>query len=370
MKKINFFRCAFLAPFIFSMFSCSPEKENSLVSITFGKVFDTSVSENNFINHSEKLSYIDLKTLVDNRKNFVVLFHKKDNSCTCWKKYEATLLRYMKANNALIYSFEIENFSENKPTFGVNYNNDSETIAIFKEGEIFDQYLRKGASDDFVEYDNFKSWMNERVSWSSMNYINKAQLDDLFINSPTPQFLVYFSRSSCGDCSYVDSAFLEKYNQIKRANSYIIDCDTFGIRLNEDGSTNEETWQTFKDDYGLSNKYNTSLGYGSGYVPTFIVYQKGEAKNKSELILDMNVTLNDSIVKDGENYKITDSFFRKERIAESPFYKRANIIPLMGLEIPAIEIKTYGEYVFWDQAKAMEKHRPLLETFLNNYLAK
>jgi len=57
---------------------------------------------------------------------------------------------------------------------------------------------------------------------------------------------------------------------------YIIETDAEGIRYTE-GQYDAGLWQSFKDEYGLSNVNNT-LGHGVGYVPTFQYYQNGSIK--------------------------------------------------------------------------------------------
>ncbi len=361
--------------------SCGGEGDKEVASLNFGRLYDPSIdteaANKKFANHSDSLTYGELENKLSHKESFLLLVYEKGNTCTCWYRYEETLLRFMKAKNVAIYGIDPGEFEGGKETHGIKYAANEENIVVIKDGEVFAQRSTTGVDDDFVEYDNFLSWIEKRVSYSDMLAISKAQLDDLFLTSANPSFLVYFGRASCGDCSYIDQHFLYRYNQEKRARSYYLDCDEVGIRFDsEEDKKNglvSENWKAFKNDYGLSNVYNTDLGYGEGYVPSFIVYNKGDVSHDkpAAMVHDMAVTFNDVIEKKDDAYFIADSFYDPSRLSNSEcFADSKDEDSLLNQELSADEVEVYSSgYIAYKQSKAISKHQPLLKKFLDFYLS-
>lgn len=383
MKKTPLFYALLLLPFLAPLASCSANSNSTLAHLNFGMLYDATLDTQNssqFADHSISLNYGELVSKINNKESFLLLVYDKGNTCTCWYRYEATLLRAMKAKNLLIYGIDPQEFEGGKETYGIKYSSSEENLVVFQEGSVLAQKSTNGTDDPFVEYDNFIAWLEGKAKTSDMLRISKKQLDDLFEESGTPSFLVYFGRESCGDCSYIDKNFLYTYNKEERNTSYYLDCDEVGIRFESEEAKKEgkvgAIWQTFKDDYGLSEKYNEELGYGQGYVPSFILYNKGKKEDrKASLIRDMIVTFNDEVKGENGKYTLSNSFYSEERIqnseALSSLKEKGMDFVLKGIEIPESEIETYpGGYIAWKKEAALQKEKPLLQGFLDFYLKK
>lgn len=383
MKKLKVFYSLLLLPFLVPLSACDSEGEKNISYLNFGMLYDTSLDSENsskFVDHSISLNYGDLVSKINNKESFLLLVYDKGNTCTCWYRYEATLLRAMKAKNLLIYGIDPKEFEGGKETYGIKYSSSEENLVIFQEGNILAQKSTNGTDDPFVEYENFTNWLDQRIKRSDMLQINKKQLDSLFEESGTSSFLVYFGRESCGDCSYIDKNFLYTYNKEERNTSYYLDCDAVGIRFENESDKKEgkvgSIWQDFKDNYGLSEKYNDELGYGLGYVPSFILYNKGKKEDrKANLVRDMVVTFNDEVKEENGKYLLSDSFYSETHIqnseALSSLKEKGMDLLLKGKEIDSSEIESYpGGYLAWKKEAALQKEKPILEGFLDFYLKK
>lgn len=383
MKKFKAFYTLLLLPFLLPLNACNGESDTKVSYLNLGMLYDASLDEGNdakFANHSVSLNYGDLVSKINNQESFLLLVYDKGNTCTCWYRYEATLLKAMKAKNLLIYGIDPKEFEGGKETYKIQYSSSEENLVIFQEGKILAQKSTNGTNDPFVEYDNFTNWLDQRIHRSDMLSITKNQLDSLFLESPVSSFLVYFGRKSCGDCSYIDRNFLYSYNKEERNTSYYLDCDAVGIRFaSEEDKKNGNVgsiWQDFKDEYGLSAKYNEELGYGGGFVPSFVLYNKGRSEvAKAALIRDMIVTFNDEIKEENGKYTLSDSFFSEERISSSEalssLKEEGRNVLLKGEEIAKEEIETYPNgSLSWKKEDALKKEGPILEGFLDFYLKK
>lgn len=330
-----------------------------------------------FSDHSIALNYGELVKKIEGKESFLLLIYEANNTCTCWYRYEESLTRLLKKENLLIYGIDPSEFGGGKETYGLKYKSGEENLVIFGDGEILNQRSTNGVDDTFVDYENVSTWLMEQIKPSDMLRIKKSQLDSLFEESATSSFLVYFGRESCGDCAYVNTSFLYDYNSKEHAVSYYLDCDEVGIRFEseEDKAAGKvgSIWQNFKDNYGLSEAKNEELGYGEGYVPSFIVYNKGNVHDgASALIKDMCVTFNDVLEEREGRYFISDTFYREDRLLNSEAFlalkEEGTAVSLLNKEIPESETLTYNKAVYWKQRDAAKVELPYLNWFLDFYL--
>lgn len=349
--------------FLTVLSACQNVGSSTKTNLTFGKLYDSSKKET-IEDHLETLSHSSLTSLINSKKDFVLLVYDKNNTCTCWADFEKTILSFVKRKNALMYVISPSEFDGGHETFGLTISKSEETIAIFENGKVKEQRVTKGSEDEFITPTVFSSWMSERVHFSDMLYISKTQLEGLFAGDI--QFTIGFLRGSCSDCSYVETSVLSSFNSKDNNVSYVIDCDVEGIRLTN-GELDQEKWASFKYEYGLTAEANPDYGYGGGFVPSFYTYMPGEGEKK-DMILDGDVYLNDSIAEKDGKYVVSDSFFTEERAPLLGFLgnSKVDVSVIKGLEIDPKDIDN-GR---WKKEAAAKYHNPLLEAFLTAYVGK
>ena len=110
----------------------------------------------------------------------------------------------------------------------------------------------------------------------------------------------------------------------------------------------------------LSEASEPTYGFGRGFVPTIQYYENGQVK-------DAAVTFNDSLIKNGGNYKVDSTYYTEERLANLNFLKDSNVETkvLKGLDVPNED--TDSKYHFWSHEAAFKYHSPILEQFLKTY---
>jgi hypothetical protein len=357
------------------------------VSQPFGALYDSSLSDT--AHFSALPGHGKLKSLVEAKRNFVLVVLPEELGCVCFGIFCETINRYQKSKNLLVYSISGTQFNNpDNSKFGLNVNSNLATIAIFEGGAVKYQSTADGSKDSFAQnYSVFSEWMNARLSFSDMLYVSKTQLESLY--KGTTPFTLGFVRASCGDCSYVADHLLTEYNKEAHSVSYLIDCDVDGIRLcngkepsNATGATEDETtayknWQTFKDDYGLSNKYTTNFGFDNGYVPTWV--HCNPAANTEDkpwgAIDDADVYVNDSLTQlDEKTYAVSNTYFDGTR--DLPFLKDADALAkggcattnIKGITMGVGDVTVYKGNGYWNHDAAAKFHDPLLKSFFAKYI--
>ena len=110
----------------------------------------------------------------------------------------------------------------------------------------------------------------------------------------------------------------------------------------------------------LNEASEPTYGFGRGFVPTIQYYENGQVK-------DAAVTFNDSLIKNGDNYKVDSTYYTEERLTNLNFLKDSNVETkvLKGLDVPNED--TDSKYHFWSHEAAFKYHSPILEQFLKTY---
>ncbi len=367
-----------LSPIFFSLGGCSSSVEP--VTIPYGRLYDESEKG---VNHFKSISYSDLSSLVENESSFFLVVRGASSDCLCWTLTRDNLAKYCKYSNLEVNYMALGDFSS-KDYLGLKLTKNESTIAIFKDGTLFEQCSFSEEDDMGKDYATLANWISTYAKVGSLLYVNKNQLDALY-EGETP-FVIGFSRSSCSDCFYLNNHHLKELassSLYKR--SYLFDCDSEGVRLyngkspDKDGDEDERiaysNWVSFKDEYGLSSALNEEFGYKEGYVPTFTYNLP--ALGKATSIRDMFVWGNDTVIKDGNKYKVSESYFSSSRtnefltneaILEKAGVKRVNLV---GLELTKEEVNVYGDgsYIAWSHASSSSYEDPLLTAFFSFYLS-
>ena len=131
---------------------------------------------------------------------------------------------------------------------------------------------------------------------------------------------------------------------------------------------------SFKDEYGLSDTLNEEFGYKEGYVPSFSYNLP--ALGKASSIRDMFVWGNDTIIKDGDQYKVAESYFSSSRtnefLTDEAILQKAGVkmTNLVGLTLSENDVNIYndGSYISWSHSSSAVYEDPLLTAFFSFYL--
>ena len=328
MKKYVYkmFVC-FVAAFL--LVGCSCKKNNDKVSLQVGDATVTSYIT---------ITGEQINSKISNKDSFLLFVYQE--GCYGCRAFKPIVENVVKEKNLQIYAVDFWNGlkSDHELRNLVEY---TPTIILYEEGELDILIDPNKNSEYFADKDGFVSFLNKYTNMPTLYYISKEQLDEKIANDES--FIVYYSRKSCSDCSYLNQHYLKEYLK-KNYNTkyfYVIETDSEGIRFT-DGVYNEDQWVNFKNSYGLSN-VNNPLGHGVGYVPTLQYYEDGEIK-------EMMVYFND-----GEYIENADGSY--SIIINNSYYDDN---PYNGQTIP------YNEY----KGKLESFYNQKLKDFLDKNLVK
>ena len=308
------------------------------------------------------ISFDSLKEKVDSEQTFLLAVQYSDG-CACWNSEAKPVLeKYVLEKHIDIYHIKLSELDGGGNRFGITIITGNVSFAIFENGSVKHCITTK---DDVAlkKYDEFVSYFESVVNLPRIYYVNLDDVDNMYRSEETN--IIYFGRSTCGDCGYLETHFLKDWSKAHpnyKKNIYYLDCDVQDIRLDDEGNVNQEQWQTFKNDYGLSNKYNVDYGYDNGYVPTFLLI-KGSLTGVS--YLSGSVAFNDTVTKSENGYEVTNSYYTNERLAKLEYIDdKVETKVLKGLKLNSEDV--YDEkYVFWKHESAEKYHNVLTEKFLD-----
>ncbi len=246
---------------------CSCNSSDNKINFKTG-----DLTQKEFIELKDQAS---LDLLRDSKQDFIVYAHTP-GCLTCVKVVEPKLQNYIDNYGLTIYKIVFQRLDKNDP---MRLKGSAPTIGFYKEGKALDIL---SYTEDFDDEAKFKKKFEEYVKLPSVYYISPSMLDDKILKKES--FVVLFTRTSCPDCNYLFTNFLDDYINKNDKTFYIIECDVEGIRLNENMEFDATMWQDFKDRYGLSS--TSKYGYLTGVVPTFQYYQDG-------MLSDSDIYVND-----------------------------------------------------------------------------
>ena len=285
--------------------------------------------------------------------------------CSCWiNEVKPVIEQFVIEKHVPVYFISNEILVENSNQLGLVVVKDNVTFAIFDNGEIANQITSRDYSL-LKSYSSFEKYLDSLVTLPRIFYVSLDDINNLY--QKDEKNIIYFSRGTCGDCTYLNSHGLlnwSKKNPNYKKPIYIFDCDQ--VRYNEDGLFDEVRWQAFKDDYGLSIINNPIYGYNSGYVPMF-VYLKGS--NLGVSYLSGCVAFNDTVEAINEEYVVIDSYYTQERLNNLSYIDSSvKTKVLKGMKLTRDDVTIYdgfGDYVLWNHESAEQYHNVFLEKFLN-----
>lgn len=301
--------------------SCQPS-EPSKINFPFS---DEVVTETNEL--LELSSYNDLVVKIDNLETFILVVG--NSTCGCTLDLVPVVEDWIEVTRIPVYYLEYTSLLYQDEKFDLPLTSGNAPIlAIFVEGTLHDYraYNTRTSSENALFYDLqlLTAWFEERLNMPRMQFLTKANFDALF-ETTGETLMLYIGRADCPDCSYAFDTFLIPYllQTTDVPVIYGLDVMRTGIRVptlvGQESTTGNNTpgWDDFKTNYGLNNVLNTTLGYATGFVPTFMIVEtNGQSiQEDPSIIQDMIVVYNDSTREDPTNAQspytrfVTRSFF-------------------------------------------------------------
>jgi hypothetical protein len=267
--------------------------------------------------------YNQLALMVEQEDTFILMIGNA--TCGCTVEFLPVMRQWIDETDILTYYLEYTELEYQTDKFGIPLVTGRVPIlAIFESGVLkhYQAYNPNRSSDNAFLYDLdlLKDWFNDRIQFPSFHFLNKTNMDQLFLETDR-DFIIYLGREDCPDCSYAFQTFLVPF---LKANPnlppiYGFDVMVNGIRVptvtGQESTTGNNTpgWAEFKTDYGMNNVLNTTFGYSTGFVPTFMYIEaNGELiKHDPTIIKDMVVTYNDSSRNENNEWtqQLTRTYF-------------------------------------------------------------
>ena len=333
--------------------------------------------------HLREIDYQKLTDLVTNKENFMIVVHNYDDLCSCWNDFHDDILApFIKNHDLLFYIIDFHEFDNKSQKYNLQLVTNHETIAIFKEGSITYQKNNADQNDPFTtNLASFTKWMEARIYYPRCFLISEDQLNAKYYERD--EFTIYFTRLSCGDCSYLNKSNLIDYgkNHQTMAPLYVIDCDAEGIRTyngaqpsddpeaSEDAKKAYTQYLNFKKDHGLVQTDQNPAGWlaGACFPCLFHVNPDGEGTMIGDVIDSSAIFYNDSVNKDtGE---VTASYFTAERLEyECLTYLRESNIKnkvLLGQKIEPYNQEKHGTRSEWRHNLMKPLFDPIVTAFLD-----
>ena len=358
MKKL-LFALPILALATLGATGCDSKKKTvNIPRITYGTYMDTEAIE---INYTELVE----KAVVNEETMLVSVYDGTDgkSSCGCWNSFLPILNEYVQTYHTRIYYISRYQFAEGAENYGLTILKESSnpTLALMQNGRKFSEYIySKDTKPMFTSLDSLRSAIKHICRDPNLFMVNQAFLDDALFTRPEEKVVVEYVWRTCPDCNDCLPEVILPYSFDNdfSTNIWIIDLDVEGLlRVNGEKDKTNENYVNFLKEHHMSNKEDLVFGYDRGFVPTMQIWEKGVLK-------DMTVYFNDTLSKDGDNYKVTQTYYTPERVLNLSYTDTV----LLGLEVPATDVTLYGEYASWNADAARKQHKPILESFLDMYV--
>ena len=334
-------RVKFLMPILVIstvLFSCknSGKNKSNKIILDFGQFNSSEVT---------RIDNIEFQTLADDAKlgNFMIII--SSNTCTCWREFKPLIEKYIKNNNLICYEIPYNVFADLAPTYSMIVSSSTTTLAIFENGKV--KYtLKSGINEEMDDYKKLEKFLDSTIEKPGCYLVNEEDINT--IKNSDKSAVIYYEKSGCGDCSYINPRMLRTYvkNHKDMNPIYVLDCQSW---------VGKEDYQNKKDEYGLSSVNNPLFGYDTGYFPFFSYLENGKYKSGC-------VIFNDEV----EGSVVTNSYFNSERVKNLEY---TNTV-IQGKELLDDDIKRFEENSFWKQDSAAKVYEPILNDFLNYYLPK
>jgi hypothetical protein len=254
-------------------------------------------------------SYNALDSMVNNEETFILVIGNA--TCLCTLDFLPVLSQWIQETHIPVYYLEFTLILYQDEKFDIPVlNGNAPILNVFDSGRLaFHQaYNTTRTSQNAFFYDRslLTEWFDARIMLPSFQFLTKANFDLLF--SRNEKMILYIGREDCPDCTYAFNTFVVPFLKANRNLPPIYGLDVMlnGIRVpvipGQESTTGNNTpgWETFKSEYGLNTVINTTFGYATGFVPTFMYIEANGSfiKDDPSIIKDMIVTYNDSSLLD------------------------------------------------------------------------
>lgn len=336
------------------------KKTVNIPRITYGTYMEDKAIE---IDYTELVE----RATVNEETMLLAIYDGTDgkSTCGCWQTFHPVLDEYVATYHTRIYFISQYQFSDEADRLGLTVffkngssTSSSPTLAIIEDGKKVSEYIyNKDTKPMFTNVDSLRSAIKRIARDPNLMYVNQAILDDALFTNPLDKVVVEYVWKTCPDCNDCLPEVILPYsfdNDFSKA-IWIIDLDIEGLlRVNGEKDKTNANYVEFLKNHHMSDKLDTVFGYDRGFVPTMQVWEKGVLK-------DMTVYFNDSLTKDGDVYKVTQTYYTQERVANLAYTNEV----LFGLEVPASDVNNWGG---WNAEAARKYHKPILESFLDMYV--
>ncbi len=293
MKKKTWFYTLLLVP---TLAACQPTELTKVV-IPFSDEVRTQDGA-----YETLTEYNELAVMVAQEQTFILMIGNA--TCGCTVDFLPVMRDWIEENKILTYYLEYTKLEFAQETFGIPMVSGSvPVLTIFDQGELafYKAYNPNRSSDNALFYDLalLTTWFEERLVLPTFQFLTKANFDLLFTKNQ--KMVIYIGRRSCGDCTYAFNTFVLPYIRANPTLPPIYGLDVLDNQIwRADTANSTPGWEDFKTNYGMNNILNTTFGYATGFVPTFMYIEtNGQSIQANPLIIkDMLVTYNDSSLLD------------------------------------------------------------------------
>ena len=355
MKKL-FITLPILALATLGATGCDSKKKTvNIPRITYGTYIDTKAIE---IDYTELIE----RAVANEETMLIAVYDGTDgkSTCGCWNTFHDVLDEYVSTYKTKIYFISQYQFSDGAEKLGLTIfkNSSNPTLALIEDGRKVSEYIYSNDTKPmFTNIDSLRSAIKRVARDPNLMYVDQDILDDALFDKPQDKVVVEYVWRTCPDCNDCLPEVILPYsfdNEFS-TNIWIIDLDIEGLlRVEGEKDKTNANYVEFLAEHHLSNTEDEKFGYDRGFVPTMQVWEKGTLK-------DMTVYFNDSLEKDGDIYKVSQTYYTSERVANLAYTDTV----LLGLEVPAEDVTKWQT---WSADAARKYHKPILTSFLDMYV--
>lgn len=333
--------------------SCNNKKEeNGKVLLNFGDIHSKGViddSDDNALSVDELVNKIE-------EKNEPMLLAISTEFCGCWSSFRPLVDKYVKDNQLICYHKTDKQMGAYIEKYGIKFVAGKVTLAIIENGKAKYSIVHDYDKEETTVQSKFNELMDGLIEKPKFYYVTEDDVKTMKASDKSE--IIYYSRSGCGDCTYINKSILCDYSKEKDFNQkiYVLDCQKF-VRSSDDPNYN--LYLEKKDELGLSTKNNPKYGYNAGVFPYLTLIENGVCTTAA-------VCYNETLTKVNDKVVITDNYYDGSRNL------KYTDVSLLNTEVPEGKY-VYSEkydYYSWDRKASTEAYKPLIYSFLDYAIPK